>query len=126
MSLPCSAITVVVVDDDVSFRSGLAAILEEDGHVVGQYRDARDVPPAALLAAEVVVIDLYQMVASDGLAFVDRVHAVRPEAAIVLATAYWTVEIEAEVAARDFLQLCRKPIDYDELHTFLHRLAARD
>ena len=41
---PCNAITVVVVDDDASFRSGVAANLEDDGHVVLQYEDPRDVP----------------------------------------------------------------------------------
>ena len=66
----------------------------------------------------------YQMAEIDGLTFADDVHAAQPEAAIVLATAYWTVEIEAAVAARDFLQLCRKPIDYDDLHALLHRLAS--
>ena len=35
---PCNAITVVVVDDDTSFRSGLAANLEDDGHVVASVR----------------------------------------------------------------------------------------
>jgi len=123
VSLPCNAIAVVVVDDDASFRSALAAILEDDGHVVGEYGDLKDVPPAAMRAAQVVVID-YPMMASDGLSFADSVHAAQPQTAIVLATAYWTVEIEAEVAARDFIQLCRKPIDYDELHALVHQLAA--
>lgn len=122
MSLPCSAIAVVVVDDDASFRSGLAANLEDDGHVVGQYADPQDVPAEAMRAARVVVTD-YQMAAIDGLTFADQVHAAWPETAIVLATSYWTVEIEAAVSARDFLQLCRKPMDYDELHELVHRLA---
>ena len=122
MPSSCSAITVVVVDDDASFRSGLAANLEDDAHVVGQYGDPQEIPPDVLLAAQVVVID-YQIATIDGLSFADRVHVARPETAIVLVTAYWTVEIEAEVAARDFLQLCRKPMDYDELHALVHQLA---
>jgi DNA-binding NtrC family response regulator len=122
VSPPCSAIVVVVVDDDASFRSGVAANLEDDGHVVLQYDDPRKVPPAELAAAHVVVTD-YQMAEIDGLTFADSVHAVRPDAAIVLATAYWTVEIEATVAARGFVQLCRKPMDYDDLHELVHRLA---
>jgi len=121
VSLPCSAIAVVVVDDDASFRSALAAILEDDGHVVGQYGDPQDVQPDVLLAAQVVVIG-YQIATINVLSFAERVHAARPETAIVLVTAYWTVEIEAEVAARDFLELCRKPMDYDELHALVHQL----
>ena len=123
MSLPCSTITVVVVDDDASFRSGLAANLEDDGHPVRQYDDPRAVAPGVLQDARLMVTD-YQMADIDGLTFADNVHAARPEMAIVLATAYWTVEMEALVAARRFIRLCRKPIDYDEIHALVHALAA--
>jgi DNA-binding NtrC family response regulator len=108
-----------VVDDDLSFRSGLAANLADDGHEVSEYDDPQEVPAEALAEADVVVTD-YQMAAIDGLTFADAVHALRPEALIVLATAYWTVEIEAAVAVRDFLHLCRKPMTYEELHHLLH------
>ena len=119
-SAPCSAITVVVVDDDASFRSGVAANLEDDGHLVYQYEDPRDVPTSSLDAAHVVVSD-YQMAEVDGITFAEQVHARRPDVSIVLATAYWTVEMEAEVAARPFIRLCRKPVDYDELHALVHQ-----
>jgi DNA-binding NtrC family response regulator len=112
-----------VVDDDAAFRIGLAENLMDDGHAVSAHDDPERVPPEALRAADVIVTD-YQMGATDGLSFADRVHAARPEAAFVLATAYWTVEIEAAVAARAFVHLCRKPMDYDELHALVHRLAA--
>ncbi len=123
MPPPCNAITVVVVDDDDSFRSGVAANLEDDGHVVHQYEDPRDVPANDLDAAHLVVSD-YQMADVDGITFADGVHARRPELKVVLATAYWTVDMEMDVAARPFLRLCRKPVDYDELHQLVHELAA--
>ncbi len=122
MSPPCSAIAVVVVDDDQSFRVGLAANLEDDGHRVAVYGDPREVPPEAVRDARVVVTD-YQMAEVDGLTFADSVHATRPEVGVVLATAYWTVEIETAVVARRFVRLCRKPMDYDELHALVHELA---
>lgn len=124
VSAPCNAITVVVVDDDDSFRSGVAANLEDDGHVVLQYEDPRDVPPGTLEAAHVVVSD-YQMTDVDGINFADAVHTKRPDLSIVLTTAYWTVDMEAEIAVRRaFLRLCRKPLDYDELHDVVHELAS--
>jgi DNA-binding NtrC family response regulator len=123
-SRPCSAIAVVVVDDDASFRSGVAANLEDDGHRVLEYADPREVPPSSVAAADVVVSD-YQMAEVDGVTFADGVHAERPEINVVLATAYWTVEMEAEVAARRaYVRLIRKPVDYDELHALVHELAA--
>ncbi len=121
---PCNAITVVVVDDDDSFRSGVAANLEDDGHVVFQYEDPRDVPASSVEAAHLVVSD-YQMTDVDGISFADAVHVKRPDLRVVLATAYWTVEMDAAVAARRaFLRLCRKPLDYDELHDLVHELAS--
>ncbi|MEO6029450.1 MAG: response regulator [Candidatus Binatia bacterium] len=122
MPSPCNAIRVVVVDDDMSFRSGLAANLADDGHAVSEFSDPRDVPPNIVRAADVVLTD-YHMAAIDGLTFADSVHTLRPEAAIVLATAFWTVELETAVTARPFLHLCRKPVDYDELHTLVHQLS---
>lgn len=112
-----------MVDDDTSFRLGLAANLQDDGHPVSEYSDPREVPEDAIRRARVVVTD-YQMAEVDGLKFADAVHATTPDAVIVLATAYWTVELEAEIAARDFVELCRKPLDYDELHELVHRRAA--
>jgi two-component system, NtrC family, response regulator AtoC len=124
VSRPCNAITVVVVDDDASFRSGVAANLEDDGHAVFEYEDPRDVPSSSLDAADLVVSD-YQMAGVDGLTFADGIHARRPELNVVLATAYWTVEMEAEVTARRaFVRLCRKPVDYEDLHLLVHELAA--
>lgn len=122
MRLPCDALDVVVVDDDVSFRIGLAENLADDGHRVAVHADPRDVPAATLATARVVVSD-HQMAEIDGMTFADAVHAAHLTTVIVLATAYWTIEIEAEVAARSWIELCRKPLDYDELHALVHRLA---
>ena len=118
---PCNALPVVVVDDDASFRIGLAANLEDDGHPVSAYGDPGEVPPDVLAAARVVVTD-YQMADVDGLAFADAIHATAPRTGIVLATAYWSVEIEAEIVVREYVCLCRKPLDYEELHALVHRL----
>lgn len=111
-----------MVDDDASFRLGLAANLADDGHTVAEFSDPADAPRAVLEQARIVVTD-YQMADIDGLTFADSVHASAPRTVIVLATAYWSVEIEAEIAARAYVSLCRKPLDYDELHQLLHRLA---
>ena len=122
MSTPCSAITIVVVDDDASFRSGVAANLEDDGHRVYEYEDPSEVPASILDATHLVISD-YQMGEIDGITFADRVHARRPHVHVVLATAYWTADMEADVGARSFLHLCRKPVDYEELHALAHELA---
>ncbi len=122
MTPPCDTITVVVVDDDTSFRSGVAANLSDDGHVVHENADPRHVTGDQLATAHVLVTD-YHMAETDGITFADRVHRTHP-VAVLLVTAYWTVEVEAAVSARPFLHLCRKPVDYDDLHVRIHELAA--
>jgi DNA-binding NtrC family response regulator len=119
---PCSAIPVVVVDDDAAFRIGVAANLADDGHPVHECDDPRHVTGERLTTAHILVTD-YQLASTDGISFADRVHRTRPGLVIVLVTAYWTVEVEAAVAARPFLHLCRKPVDYEDLHARIHELA---
>ena len=118
----CEDIVVVVVDDDASFRSGVVALLRDDGHDVREYGDPRDVPMSMLAAVHVLATD-YHMSDVDGVTFADRVHREAPTLPVVLVTAYWTVEVEAAVAARPYLHLCRKPVDYDDLHARIDALA---
>jgi FixJ family two-component response regulator len=119
---PCSAIVVVLVDDDAGFRSGVAALLRDDGHEVHEYGDPHDVAADGLEAAHFLATD-HHVADLDGVTFADRVHQCLPALPIMLVTAYWTVEVEAAVAARPFLHLCRKPVDYDGLHDRIHALA---
>lgn len=118
----CSDVHVIVVDDDESFRTGLAANLVDDGHVVRAYAAPAEVPDARVLGDVQVVVTDYQMGGCDGIRFADAVHEAHPSVPVVLVTAYWTRDLEAEVETRTFLRLCRKPVDYDELHGLLHEL----
>ncbi len=119
----CSALRLVVVDDDRTFRGGLAANLRDDGHVVDEYAAPEDVTDRTTLDAVGVVVTDYQMERVNGLTFADAVHGSHPAIAIVMVTAYATADLETQVAARPFLRLCRKPVDYDDLHDLIHALA---
>ncbi len=120
---PCDAVTVLLIDDDDDFRDGLAENLRDDGHRV---EERADPPPLTALRGlsnfAVVIID-YQLPDDDGVRFADRLHAVHPEIPIILITAYWTDHLEAQIEARAFLHLVRKPFDYCQLHDLAHRLA---
>ena len=120
----CSDVHVIVVDDDESFRTGLAANLAGDGHVVCAYAAPAEVPDIRALGRVQIVLTDYQMAGSDGLRFADAVHQAHPNLPVVLVTAYWTRDLEAEIETRTFLRLCRKPIDYDELHGLLHEFVS--
>lgn len=65
-----------------------------------------------------LIVD-YQMNGEDGLSFADHFHAAYPDVPVLMVTAYWSTFLDAEVAARGFVTLRRKPIDYDELASLL-------
>jgi DNA-binding NtrC family response regulator len=110
---------VLLLDDDDDFRSALAANLEDDGYQVQQFTQPADVPPLQGLGRPSMLIVDYQMNGEDGLAFSDRFHAAHPNVPVLMVTAYWSQFVDAEVAARGFITLRRKPIDYDELARLL-------
>jgi two-component system, NtrC family, nitrogen regulation response regulator GlnG len=106
---------VLLLDDDGDFRSALAANLIDDGYRVEHYACAADMPPLTSFEGLTMLILDYQMQGEDGLSFADRFHAAYPEVPVVIVTAYWSDYLDAEAAARKFLTLRRKPVDYEDL-----------
>jgi DNA-binding NtrC family response regulator len=106
---------VLLLDDDEDFRSALAANLADDGFRVTEFARPADLPPLTSLQGLTMLILDYQMSGENGLSVADRFHATHPDVPVVMVTAYWSDYLDAEVAARDFITLRRKPVDYDEL-----------
>lgn len=113
---------VLLVDDDDCFRSGLADNLRDDGFKVIEYAAAPDVPGLEAFQDVRVVVTDYDMPGTDGLSFADAFHAAHPSVPIIMVTGACTTHLEAETAGRGFVSLMRKPLEYDRLHSLLHRL----
>ena len=73
----CSAIGVLLVDDDVLFRTSLAEMLRDDGHVVWDYDAPADVPEPSAGPDPAVLVSDYDMPGKSGIAFADELHARR-------------------------------------------------
>ena len=99
----------------------MTANLRDDGHVVREYAAPPAIENGGSLADVALVITDYQLDGANGLVFADAVHAANPALPVILVTAYATSDLEAEVAKRPFLTLCRKPVDYDHLHDTIHQ-----
>ena len=110
---------VILLDDDDDFRTALAANLSDDGYTVSHYSRPRDLPPLTSLERVSMLILDYQMEGEDGLTFVDRFHRSHPKVPVVMVTAYSSHHLDAEVAARPFMSLRRKPVQYEELARLL-------
>ena len=111
---------VLLLDDDENFRNALAENLREDGYDVVEYGTAHELPLTALGQVQVLVTD-YDMPGTNGLTFADSFHAAYPDVPIIMVTGACTKNLEAQAAARGFVSLLRKPLEYDKLHTLLHR-----
>jgi len=118
----CRDIPILLVDDDPSFRLGLAGVLGDDGHEVFAYAFPDEVPEDGHLQGVTLLITDYDMPGENGIAFADRFHAARPDVPVVLVTAYRTHAIEALVATRPFLTALSKPLDYEPFHELIHGL----
>jgi DNA-binding NtrC family response regulator len=119
---PCSAIGVLLVDADQCFRSGLAENLRDDGHEVRDYAGPEEVPSLAALANIAVAILDYFPPCPNRLALADALHLAMPETAVIMVTAYYSDPNEVEVAARPFVHVQSRPLEYEVLHGLIHRL----
>lgn len=116
---------VVLVDDDEGFRSALAETLRDDGRTVIEYGAPSEVPSLDGLRGAKLMITDYDMPGTNGLAFADAFHARHPAVPIVLITAFPTQTLVAEAAARGFVRLLPKPVDYEVVRQVLSESPAK-
>jgi DNA-binding NtrC family response regulator len=110
---------VLLIDDDDEFRDALAAMLSDDGRTVWDFSRPGDVPDLERCRDVSAVVLDYEMAGENGLEFADRFHAVHPRVPVLMVTASCGGNLDAEVAKRGYMTMCRKPIDYDDLTRLL-------
>ena len=114
--------SILLVDDEGSFRDSLAEMLRDDGHEVLAYAAPAAIPPLDTLGGVELLLTDYDMPQTNGLTLADRFHAYHPTVPVLLATAY-RIGLDAEVARRPFLRMVQKPIPYETLHRLIHAWA---
>jgi two-component system NtrC family response regulator/two-component system response regulator HydG len=112
---------VIVIDDEVNAATALETLLRQDGYDVQKAHDGRSgLQVLETFDADVVLTDL-RMPGMDGLELLAKVKEIRPEAMVILMTAYGTVKTAVQamkLGAEDYMG---KPIDVDELEVVLQR-----
>ena len=113
----CGGPTVIVVDDEPSFRLSLADALRDDGHPVLDYPSATAVPPFDTLPPDAVLLTDFEMPGRNGIELADAFRRAHPRGLVILLSAY---TLDGPVAARPWLRFMSKPVDYPTLHQLMH------
>jgi len=112
---------ILVVDDETIVRESLSAWLRQDGHAVEVAENAKE---ALRLAAQsrhdIALVDI-KMPGMDGLALQSHLASADPELAIILMTAYASVESAVAAMKAGAYDYIVKPFDPDDLSLLIRR-----
>ena len=107
--------TLLLVDDDTTFRSVLKRALEKRGHAVTAADSVESaLPLAEANPPEYAVIDL-KMHGASGLVLVQRLHELDPNTRIVMLTGYASIATAVEAIKLGATQYLSKPANADEI-----------
>ncbi len=116
---------VLVVDDDPGTRKVARANLSLEGFEVLAASSGAEALARLAEADPLAMVSDLKMPDLDGIALMERVHALRPQLPVVLVTAHATVETAVQAMRKGALHYLTKPIRYDELALVLrHAVAA--
>ncbi len=121
-SRPCGELTILVVDDEPSFRQSLAEALRDDGHPVHEYPSATALPALDTLPPDAMLLTDFEMPGRNGIELADAFRSANPKGRAILLSAYAVPVVAGAVATRPWLRFVSKPADYEALHQLLHDL----
>ena len=116
---------VLVVDDEEIVRESLGGWLEKDGYAVASASDGRSaVERMKSQPWNVVLVDL-KMPGMDGLQVLEEARKLQPDAAVIMMTAYATVDTAVAAMKLGAFDYLIKPFDPEELTLLLKKVVAQ-
>ncbi|MBI2192678.1 MAG: sigma-54-dependent Fis family transcriptional regulator [Planctomycetes bacterium] len=113
---------ILIVDDELNARQGLATLLGEEGYEVATAAHGADgLERTAEIGPDIILCDL-KMPVMDGMSMLQRLQERKSTASFVILTAFGTVKTAVEaikMGAEDYLT---KPVDFDELLVIVRRI----
>jgi DNA-binding NtrC family response regulator len=112
---------ILIVDDEYSVRDSLSSWFRKDGHMVEVAENANE----ALRSMQehefdVMLVDI-KMPGMDGLELQARIHEIDPAVAVIMITAFASVETAVQALKQGAFDYVTKPIDPDELSHLVKR-----
>jgi DNA-binding NtrC family response regulator len=113
--------SILVVDDEPSVRHSLSSWFKKDGYDVATAENAT----SALRALrdrhyDVVLLDI-RMPGMDGMELQEHVHRIDPAIAVIMITAFASVETAVQALKQGAFDYVTKPVDPDELSHLVRR-----
>jgi len=113
---------ILVVDDEEAMRESLNDWLKEDGYEVGLAASGQEAIDLIRREPwEVVLLDL-KMPGMDGLETLKHLKEVRPDAEILMMTAYATVDTAVQAMKEGAFDYLVKPFDPDEIEILIKKI----
>jgi two-component system response regulator AtoC len=111
----------MIVEDEPGLAAAIEAFLRRQGVDARSFASAEDaLAGLAALAPDVALMDL-QLPGMDGLAALEAVQRERPEAVVIMMTAYSTVQGAVAAMRRGAADYVAKPFDLEELWLVIQR-----
>ncbi|MCR4411390.1 MAG: sigma-54 dependent transcriptional regulator [Thermoguttaceae bacterium] len=118
--------TILIVDDEFSVRDSLAHWLRKDGHEVATAENAHEAMRALQERRfDVALLDI-KMPGMDGLELQEHIRRLDSQTAVIMITAFASVDTAVRALKQGAFDYVTKPIDPDEIsHLVLRALEAR-
>ena len=116
---------ILVVDDEEIVRESLGGWLEKDGYTVAWAPDGRSaIERLKTEPWSIMVVDL-KMPGMDGLQVLEEAKKLRPEIAVVIMTAYATVDTAVSAMKMGAYDYLVKPFDPEELSIMMQKIVSQ-
>jgi DNA-binding NtrC family response regulator len=112
---------VLVVDDEFSVRDSLYHWFQKDGYAVTAVENAAEALKTVQdQRFDVILLDI-KMPGMDGVELQEHLHRIDPEAAVIMITAFASVDTAVRALKQGAFDYVTKPIDPDELSHLVQR-----
>jgi two-component system response regulator HydG len=112
--------SLLIVDDDIAHRTMLRILLDWQYEISEADDGSTAIEEVSKRHFDMLLMDI-RMPGVSGIEALDQIRSLKPDVPVVMMTAYFSVEIAAQVRKRGASDCLGKPFDFDELKQIIER-----